>query len=62
MDDLLRELKTCLVVDDSGIIRKVARRIQEATDFRIVEAKDGAAALSGDFPQTSFRFVSRGRA
>ena len=31
-------MKTCLVVDDSSVIRKVARRILEALDFKIVEA------------------------
>ena len=35
----------CLVVDDSSVIRKVARRILESLDFQIVEAEDGAKAL-----------------
>ena len=34
-------MKTCLVVDDSSVIRKVARRILEGLDFQIVEAEDG---------------------
>ncbi|MGP0092186.1 MAG: response regulator [Xanthobacteraceae bacterium] len=38
-------MKTCLVVDDSSVIRKVARRILEGLDFRIVEAEDGEQAL-----------------
>ena len=38
-------MKTCLVVDDSSVIRKVARRILEDLDFRIVEAEDGEKAL-----------------
>jgi two-component system chemotaxis response regulator CheY len=38
-------MKTCLVVDDSSVIRKVARRILEGLDFRIVEAEDGQQAL-----------------
>jgi two-component system, chemotaxis family, chemotaxis protein CheY len=38
-------MKHCLVVDDSGVIRKVARRILEKLDFRISEAADGAQAL-----------------
>jgi two-component system chemotaxis response regulator CheY len=38
-------MKTCLVVDDSSIIRKVARRILEGFDFVIVEAEDGRMAL-----------------
>ena len=38
-------MKTCLVVDDSSVIRKVARRILEGLDFQIVEAEDGEQAL-----------------
>src|ERR1700676_3634554 len=34
-------MKTCLVVDDSSVIRKVARRILEGLDFQITEAEDG---------------------
>ncbi len=38
-------MKTCLVADDSSVIRKVARRILEKLDFQIVEAEDGEQAL-----------------
>ena len=38
-------MKTCLVVDDSSVIRKVARRILEGLDFEISEAEDGEKAL-----------------
>ena len=38
-------MKTCLVVDDSSVIRKVARRILEGLDFEIMEAEDGEQAL-----------------
>jgi two-component system chemotaxis response regulator CheY len=38
-------MKNCLVVDDSSVIRKVARRILEDLDFDIVEAQDGRQAL-----------------
>ncbi len=38
-------MKTCLVVDDSSVIRKVARRILEDLDFTITEAEDGKQAL-----------------
>src|SRR6202051_2825277 len=38
-------MKTCLVVDDSSVIRKVARRILEGLDVQIVEAEDGEKAL-----------------
>ena len=39
-------MRTCLVVDDSRVIRKVARRILEALDFECAEAADGAEALA----------------
>jgi len=39
-------LKTCLVVDDSRVIRKVVRRILEELGFQVAEAGDGADALS----------------
>jgi two-component system chemotaxis response regulator CheY len=39
-------MKTCLVVDDSSVIRKVARRILEGLEFEISEAEDGEEALS----------------
>ncbi len=38
-------MKTCLVVDDSSVIRKVARRILEGMNFQIAEAEDGEKAL-----------------
>jgi two-component system, chemotaxis family, chemotaxis protein CheY len=38
-------MKTCLVVDDSTVIRKVARRILEGCDFRITEAENGQQAI-----------------
>jgi two-component system, chemotaxis family, chemotaxis protein CheY len=38
-------MKTCLVVDDSSVIRKVARRILEGLEFNIVEAEDGQQAI-----------------
>jgi two-component system, chemotaxis family, chemotaxis protein CheY len=38
-------MKTCLVVDDSSVIRKVARRILEGLDFEIVEAENGEEAI-----------------
>ena len=38
-------MKTCLVVDDSGVVRKIARRILEGMAFTVIEAEDGAVAL-----------------
>jgi len=38
-------MKTCLVVDDSSVVRKIARRILEEMEFEIVEAEDGEKAL-----------------
>jgi two-component system, chemotaxis family, chemotaxis protein CheY len=39
-------MKSCLIVDDSAVIRKVARRILEGLSFRIAEAEDGEQALA----------------
>ena len=39
-------MKSCLIVDDSAVIRKVARRILEGLSFRIGEAEDGEKALA----------------
>lgn len=38
--------RVCLVVDDSRVVRKVARRMLEGTGFDVTEAEDGALALS----------------
>lgn len=46
-------MQSCLVVDDSSVIRKVARRILEDMSFEISEAEDGRQALdacNGEFP------------
>jgi two-component system chemotaxis response regulator CheY len=40
------ETKSCLVVDDSKVIRKVARHILETLNFAVDEAEDGRQALS----------------
>ena len=39
-------MKSCLVVDDSKVIRKVARHILETLEFTVDEAEDGREALS----------------
>ena len=38
-------MKRCLIIDDSSVIRKVARRIFEGFGFTISEAADGRQAL-----------------
>ena len=38
-------MKTCLVVDHSSVIRKVARRILEGLEFEIMEAENGEEAI-----------------
>lgn len=38
-------MKRCLIIDDSSVIRKVARRIIEGFGFTITEAADGRQAL-----------------
>jgi len=39
-------MRTCLIVDDSAVIRKVARRILEGLGFRVAEAEDGREAVA----------------
>lgn len=38
-------MKTCLIVDDSRVVRKLARIMLEGYDFECVEAEDGQQAL-----------------
>jgi two-component system chemotaxis response regulator CheY len=38
-------MKSCLIVDDSKVIRKVARHILETMQFDVSEAADGKEAL-----------------
>ncbi|HPF22831.1 MAG: response regulator [Hyphomonas sp.] len=38
-------MKTCLIVDDSRVVRKVAARIVKDLRFEVAEAGDGAEAL-----------------
>ncbi len=48
-------MKSCLVVDDSSVVRKVARRILEDMDFIVDEAEDGQEAFekcSTEMPDT----------
>jgi two-component system, chemotaxis family, chemotaxis protein CheY len=44
-------MKTCLVVDDSKVIRKVARHILETLEFEVREACDGREALEACMAQ-----------
>jgi two-component system chemotaxis response regulator CheY len=43
---MMSEPRTCLIVDDSRVMRKVAMRIVEQLDFEGVEAADGMEALT----------------
>jgi two-component system chemotaxis response regulator CheY len=45
-DESASGVKLCLVVDDSRVVRKVARRILEDLGFEVAEAGDGAEALA----------------
>ncbi|WP_374372661.1 PleD family two-component system response regulator [Dongia sp.] len=38
-------MKSCLVVDDSKVVRMVARKILEGLNFQIFEADNGQAAM-----------------
>jgi two-component system chemotaxis response regulator CheY len=47
------EMKRCLFVDDSAVIRKVAKRILGGPDLQIIEASTGFDAIAmciGDMP------------
>jgi two-component system chemotaxis response regulator CheY len=39
-------MKSCLIVDDSKVVRMVARKILEGLNFQIEEAEDGLQALN----------------
>lgn len=38
-------MRSCLIVDDSSVVRKVARRILEDLDYIVDEAEDGQEAI-----------------
>lgn len=38
-------MKTCLIVDDSHVVRRVIQRIVENLGFNTIEAEDGTKAL-----------------
>ena len=38
-------MRSCLIVDDSSVVRKVARRILEDLDYTVEEAEDGQEAF-----------------
>ena len=38
-------MKRCLIVDDSSVIRKVARGILESMKYEVIEAENGLEAL-----------------
>ena len=38
-------MKSCLIVDDSKVVRMVARKILEGLNFEIYEAEDGQKAM-----------------
>lgn len=48
--------RTCLIVDDSKIVRKVMRKIIEPLGFAILEAEDGQQALDA-FEQHEIELV-----
>lgn len=39
-------MKTCLVIDDSAVIRKVAKRILDGLNLDVVECEDGRQAIA----------------
>lgn len=45
------DMRSCLIVDDSRVVRKVARRILEDLEFAIEEAADGKLAMESCLKQ-----------
>lgn len=48
-------MKRFLIVDDSGVVRKVAKRILESEGYLVTEASTGSEALGlcrGEMPET----------
>lgn len=41
-----RRPRTCLIVDDSRVVRKVSRRMIEGLGYRVTEAENGEEALA----------------
>jgi len=68
--------RTCLIVDDSRVVRRITRRIVESLGFQVTEAENGEEALarcSADMPglvlldwdmpvMTGIQFISKLRA
>jgi two-component system chemotaxis response regulator CheY len=50
-DDGATVMRSCLIVDDSRVVRKVARRILEDLAFSIEEAADGKLAMESCLKQ-----------
>ena len=50
-------MKSCLVVDDSSVVRKVARRILEDLDFIVDEAEDGRSPAVEKIRETLKPFI-----
>jgi two-component system chemotaxis response regulator CheY len=46
-------MKTCLVVDDTSVIRKIARNILEEVDFQVAEAAHGEQAVGKLAPKVA---------
>lgn len=44
-------MKSCLIVDDSRVVRMVARKILQDLSFEIVEAEDGKKAIEACLKQ-----------
>ena len=53
-------MKTCLIVDDCKVIRKVARHILETLEFEVEEAGDGREALTAAKPRCPTSSCSTG--
>ena len=55
-----KAMKSCLIVDDCKVIRKVARHILETLEFEVEEAGDGQEALTAAKPRCPTSSCSTG--
>ena len=52
-------MKSCLIVDDSSVVRKVARRILEDIGYIVDEAEDGQEAFDKEKTQLKEKYAAR---
>ena len=61
VEELTKQRRVPVLVDDDEVIRKVVRTVLEADDFEVVEAKDGAEAIDRVASDQPFTILARGQ-